>query len=308
MTAVPVPGRAFTALINPVAGGGHAARRWEEVAALLRAAGADVRAESTRSREHTGQLAEAVAGEGRVVVAVGGDGMVRDVAGGVVRGGGTMAIVAAGRGNDLARRLGLPTDDVGTARILLAGAVRTLDVIEVNGSGGRPAVIVPGNVYAGVDAVANAMINNSRLLPPLLAYRLAPVRAVATWRAPTYALTVDGRTRAVTAHTVVVANSGAYGHGLDIVPQAEPDDGVLHVMAVGAGPRRAIVAFLREAKHGTHVERPEIDVVPGRQITIAADRDVPVYGDGDELGTLPVSMRIRPAALPVIVGAAPTAR
>ncbi len=294
--------RAFTALINPAAGGGRAAKRWRGVSELLRAAGADVRSEATRSREHTVQLAQQVAAAGRVVVAVGGDGMVRDVAGGVVRGDGTMAIVPAGRGNDLARRLGLPGDADALARALLAGPVRVLDVIEAGG------VIVAGNVYAGVDAVANAIINHTRVLPPLLAYRLAPIRAVATWRAPTYALSIDGRSRAAAAHTVVVANSGAYGHGLDIVPQARPDDGLLHVLIVGAGPRRAIVAFLREAQRGVHVQRPEIDVVTARQVTITADRPVPVYADGDELGALPVSMRIRPAVLPMIVGPAPTAQ
>jgi diacylglycerol kinase family enzyme len=159
---------------------------------------------------------------------------------------------------------------------------------------------VPGNVYAGIDAVANERINNSRMLPGLLAYRLAPVLAVATWRPPNYALTVDGRRRAVKAHTIVVANSGAYGHGLDIVPPAVPDDGLLHVMTVGAGPRRAIAAFMREAKTGRHVERPEIEIVTGQQVTIAADRAVPVYADGDPIGELPATMRIRPGALPLL--------
>jgi YegS/Rv2252/BmrU family lipid kinase len=298
--------RAFTALINPIAGGGRAAQRWAPVEARLRAAGADVRSERTRSREHGVELATAAAAGGRIVVAVGGDGLVRDVAGGVVRSGGAgadgaaagaaMAIVPAGRGNDLARRLALPTAPDAQATLLLTGTPRALDVIDAAG------VIVPGNVYAGIDAVANERINSSRLLPGLLAYRLAPVLAVATWRPPTYALTTDGRTRAAKAHTVVVANSGAYGHGLDIVPPAVPDDGLLHVMTVGAGPRRAIAAFMREAKTGRHVERPEIEIVTARQVTIAADRAVPVYADGDPIGELPVTVRIRPGALPLLCG------
>jgi diacylglycerol kinase family enzyme len=293
--------RAFTALVNPIAGGGRAAQRWAPVEALLRAAGADVRAEPTRSREHGVDLAAAAAADGRVVVAVGGDGLVRDVAGGVVRGAGTvpgaaMAIIPAGRGNDLARKLGLPSAPDAVARLLLTGRPHRLDVIDAGGT------IVPGNVYAGIDAVANERINNSRMLPGLLAYRLAPVLAVATWRPPNYALTVDGRSRALKAHTIVVANSGAYGHGLDIVPPAVPDDGLLHVMSVGAGPRRAIAAFMREAKTGRHVERPEIEIVTGRRVTVAADRAVPVYADGDAIGELPVTVRIRPGVLPLLCG------
>jgi diacylglycerol kinase family enzyme len=307
--------RAFTALVNPIAGGGRAAQRWAPVETLLRRAGADIRTESTRSREHGVELAAAAAADGRVVVAVGGDGLVRDVAGGIVRAlggeagtstadpGPALAIVPAGRGNDLVRKLRLPSAPDAVAHLLLTGRPRALDVIEA-ASGAVPggAVIVPGNVYAGIDAVANERINNSRMLPGLLAYRLAPVLAVATWRPPTYALTVDGRARAVKAHTVVIANSGAYGHGLDIVPPAVPDDGLLHVMSVGAGPRRAIAAFMREAKTGRHVERPEIEIVTAQQVTIAADRAVPVYADGDPIGELPVTVRVRPRALPLLCG------
>jgi diacylglycerol kinase family enzyme len=157
--------------------------------------------------------------------------------------------------------------------------------------------IVVGNVYAGIDSVANAMINASRWIPAALLYRMAPVRAIATWRAATYTVVVDGLEQRVKAHTVVIANSGAYGHGLRIVPPAVLDDGKLDVMVVGDGPRRAVVRFLREAEHGTHVERAEVSLSTGSEVTISADRPLPVCADGDLLGRLPVTVRLRPAAL-----------
>lgn len=293
--------RAFVALVNPIAGGGRATRHWAPVAARLATAGADVRVELTRSGAHAGQAAEAAARAGRVVVAVGGDGLVRDVAGGVVAGGGLMGIVPAGRGNDLALGLRLPPDPAALAGLLLDAEPRTVDVLEAGsaGNGGTAArrVIVPGNVYAGIDSVASAMINASRWLPPLVAYRLAPVRAIATWHPPVFTLTLDGATRAIRAHSVVIANSGRYGHGLHIVPPARLDDGLLHVLTVGAGPRRAVVSFLRQAEHGRHVHRPEVAIHSGREVTLAADRPLPVGADGDDLGTLPVTVRVRPGAL-----------
>lgn len=286
--------RSFTALVNPIAGGGRAAERWAPLAERIRAAGADVRVERTRNREHAVELATTAAARGDVVVAVGGDGLARDVAGGVVAAGGTMAIVPAGRGNDLARTLGLPADQAALAALLLDGPVRALDVLDAGG------VVVPGNVYAGIDSVANAMINGSRWIPGALLYRLAPVRAIATWRPATYTLTVDGVTRSVLGHTVVLANSGAYGHGLRIVPPAVMDDGLLDVMVVGNGPRRAVVRFMREAKGGTHVTRPEVSLCTAREVTIDADRPLPVCGDGDQLAELPVTVRVRPGALNIL--------
>lgn len=286
--------RCFTALVNPISGGGKAADKWSRLAVRIDEAGADVRVELTRSRQHAVDAATAAAAEGRVVVAVGGDGLARDVAEGVVRGAGTMGLVPAGRGNDLARALSLPTDVAGLADVLLHAAPKSLDVIDLDGT------IVAGNVYCGIDSVATTIINDNRWLPGRLLYRLAPVRAVLSWHAPTYTLTVDGVTRTVQAHMIVIANSGAYGRGLRIVPSARMDDGRLDVLIVGAGPRRAVVSFMREAQRGMHVHRPEVEVVTAQEVTLDADRPLPVCGDGEELRALPVTMHVKPAALQLL--------
>ena len=286
--------REFTALVNPISGGGNAAQKWAALGARISATGADVRVEFTRSAEHAVELARAAAAEKRTVVAVGGDGLVRDVANGVAGTGASMAIVPAGRGNDLARSLGIPADVDGLTRYLLHAEAKPTDVIDAGST------IVPGNVYAGIDSVANELINSNRRLPGIVAYRLAPLRAIATWQAPTFTLTVDGATRRVRAHSIVIANSGSYGHGLRIVPSARVDDGLLDVLIVGDGPRRAIGAFMRAAKQGTHVQRPEVEVLTAREVSIDADRPLPLYADGDLLHTLPGTVRVRPAHLSLI--------
>jgi diacylglycerol kinase (ATP) len=78
-----------------------------------------VRVEVTRSRDHAIELAMAAASDGDVVVAVGGDGHVRDIAGAAVASGSILGIVPAGRGNDLARAL-LPSDERRQPRHALA--------------------------------------------------------------------------------------------------------------------------------------------------------------------------------------------
>jgi YegS/Rv2252/BmrU family lipid kinase len=286
--------RSFTALVNPIAGGGRAAKSWAPLAELIDSAGARVRVEVTRSREHAIELAMTAAADGDVIVAVGGDGLVRDIAGAAVATGGTLGIVPAGRGNDLARALRLPTTVDGLATLLLKGPAKAIDVLDINGT------IVPGNVYAGLDSVANRIINDSRWVPAMLLYRLAPIRAIATWRAPTFTVCADGVTTTVRAHMVVLANSGAYGHGLQIVPPAKVDDRLLHVMIVGNMPRRAVVSFMREAEHGAHINRPEVALSTAREVTLTADRPLPVCGDGDELAQLPVTVRLRPGALQIL--------
>lgn len=291
--------RAYTALVNPISGRRAAHDAWEPVAARLRTAGADVATVVTESASHAASAAAEVAREGRVAIAVGGDGMVRDVAGGAVSGGGIMAVVPGGRGNDFAHKVGVPDGTEALAAMLLDGVERAIDVLDADG------VIVPGNLYAGVDSRATQIINRLRRVPALIAYRAGGPLAMLTWRPPTFTLTTDDGTRTVRAHSVVAANSGWYGHGLQIVPSAEVDDGLIDVMvarADGLG-RRNMAAYMAEAKSGRHVERDAVEVVRTTAVTIDADRPVPLCMDGDEIGTLPVIVRVSPGALRMLLPA-----
>ncbi len=278
--------RRFTGLVNPIAGSGAAPRIWAGIARDL----ADVQTVRTKSGAHARAVARAAAADGRVVVAVGGDGLVRDVAGGVVEAGGVMGLVPAGRGNDLAAALGITA----SATLLTDGPIRPIDVIRVGDA------VVPGNVYCGIDAVASGLINRTRWLPSVLAYRVLPVWAVLRWRAPLFTLDLDGQQRQVRAHTVVIGNSGRYGHGLHIVPDAVPDDAALDVLVVGESPRWEIIRFLLQARTGRHLSRPEVSVTCAREIRIAADRPIPVYGDGEHIASLPADAHLESKALSLI--------
>ncbi|MDQ4501803.1 diacylglycerol kinase family protein [Sinomonas sp. ASV322] len=286
--------RSFTAVVNPVAGGGRAPSVWAPVAGLLEAAGARVRTETTRSADDGARLASAAAAHGDVVVAVGGDGIARDVAEAVAQADGLFALVAAGRGNGFAGKLGMPREPSAIARVLLSGRERAVDLLDV---GGR---LAPGNAYSGLDAIANLMMNDSRI-PSAVAYRVAPVIAIVRWKPARFELDIDGSHHSLLAHLVVMANSGRYGHGLDIVPDAVLDDGLVHVLVAGAEiPKRHVARFMRLAATGSHVTEPGVRRFTGRSITISADRPVPLCVDGDGAGALPVHVAIRPGALRLI--------
>jgi diacylglycerol kinase (ATP) len=286
--------RSFTAVINPVSGGGSAPRRWSPVSERLASAGVTVNVELTRSSEHATALAGAAAHRGDVVVAVGGDGLVRDAAAGMVGTESALAIIPAGRGNDLARKLGLPTDPAAQCDMLLHGTSHPIDTLEANGQ------IALGNAYMGIDSMASAIINGNRWIPGALLYHLAPVRAILAWKPPVYTIVAADQTLVTRAHTVVVANSGAYGRGLRIVPDAKLDDGMLDVMIVGVMPKRQLASFMSQAKHGTHVRRPEVRIIRAREVAIETDRPVPTGIDGEDLGHTPCAVRVRPSALQII--------
>lgn len=291
--------RQFTAIVNPTAGGSAGAAALLRVARLLREAGAGVETEYSRSLAHAQDLARLAAERDRVVLAVGGDGIAGGI-GGALSGTGTLlGLVPAGRGNDFARALELPVDPAELARILLHGAPRRVDTIEVE-SAAHPRTVVLGSVYAGVDALANRHANNSRLLRGAASYYAGGLRAVATWRAATYHVTVDGEEHIHRGYTVVAANSAYYGSGRMIAPGARVDDGLLDVVMIREAPRRLFFALMNELKSGAHVERPEVRILRGGRIRVAADREVPYGADGEVEAVLPVTARVLPGALSVL--------
>ncbi|MFF9814930.1 YegS/Rv2252/BmrU family lipid kinase [Streptomyces sp. NPDC014006] len=291
--------RQFTAVVNPTAGGSTAAAALLRVAHALRAAGADLDTEYSRSLAHAQDIARSAGEAGRVVLAVGGDGIAGGIGGALSGTGSVLGLVPAGRGNDFARALGLPDEPDALARLLLEGKPRPVDTIEVESAVHHKAVVL-GSVYAGVDALANRHANHSRLLRGSASYYAGGLRAVTTWRAANYRVTVDGTEHTHRGYTVVAANSPYYGSGRMIAPGARVDDGLLDVVMIEHAPRRLFFALMNELATGAHVTRPQVRVVRGREIRIEADRPVPYGADGEVDAVLPVTARVLPGALRVL--------
>jgi diacylglycerol kinase family enzyme len=285
--------RSFAAVVNPAAGAGAAATTVIRLARELRELGAEVRVAYSRSLGHAAELATELAAEADAVLAVGGDGLAGAVAGALAGTGTAMAVVPAGRGNDLARAL-TPL----TAAGLLDAPARAVDVAEANGR------VVLGSVYAGLDAAANDAANRRHLPRRPIAYRLAAAGVLTTWRPIDYDLLIDGEPERLRGHTVVVANAPWYGGGLRVAPAARLDDGRLHLITVAGLPRHRIVKVLAAMQHGTHTDLPGIRSRPIHQITLRTSRPTPVFADGEPLPAAggEVTIRVRPGIL-LLLGA-----
>jgi YegS/Rv2252/BmrU family lipid kinase len=291
--------RQFTAVVNPAAGGSSGTAALLPLARLLREAGARLDTQYSRSLEHAQEVARQAGGQGHVVLAVGGDGIAGCVGGALSGTDAVLGIVPAGRGNDFARALELPTEPAALAELLLNGSPRPVDTIRVS-SAFHAETSVLGSVYAGVDAVANRHANTSRLLRGAASYYAGGLRAVLGWRPAAYRITIDGTRYERRGYTVVAANSGFYGFGRRIAPGARVDDGLLDVVVIRHAPKRLFFTMMNELKTGAHVARPEVEVLRGREVRIEADRDVPYGADGEVEAALPVTVRVEPGALNVI--------
>jgi diacylglycerol kinase family enzyme len=311
--------RSFTFLVNPASGGGAAPAAVVPVARALREGGASVDVTYSPGPRAMGALVAAAVERGDVVVSVGGDGMLSSLAGLVSSLGGTLGVVPAGRGNDFARMLGLPSVPGEVAALLLDGEVRKVDLISLALPGGPPR-LVAGSVYSGVDARAGELVDRAHRLPRKAQYPYAALRALATYSPARYLVSIDGVEQEYAAATIVVANSAYYGSGMKIAPAAAVADGLLDVVVIEAASRLALMRSLPKVYDGAHVALPEVTVLTGRRVELRADpsrlasshlrtgaaRPVPVGGDGEPLGQLPplagqpAVVEVQPGALAVI--------
>jgi YegS/Rv2252/BmrU family lipid kinase len=281
-------------LVNPSAGGGRALKLMPDVERAFDAHGIAHRTVTTEALEHAIHEAREGASAGEIPVVVSGDGLVGQIGGVLADGDVPLGIIPGGRGNDLARVLGIPKDVDGAAAVIAAGEVRRIDVGDVNGHR------FLGIASCGFDSEANRIANDAELIRGNLVYLYAGLRTLATWRPARFTVTIDGERSEHKGYSVAAANNKAYGGGMFLAPDAELNDGRLDVVIIGEVGKLRYLANLPTVFKGTHVEKEGVSVLRGAEVVIEADRPFAVYADGDHLADLPATVRVLPRALGVI--------
>ncbi len=257
----------------------------------------------TESLEHGVGEALRASELGEVPVVMSGDGLVGQVGGALADTDAALGIIPGGRGNDLARVLGIPSDPAGAVAALADGHERQIDVGEVNG---RRFLCVAS---FGLDSEANRIANEARLVKGNLVYVYAVLRAIGAWRMATFEVAVDGADpSSYRGYSVAIANSKAFGGGMFVAPHARLDDGLFDIVVIGEIGKLRYLSNLPKVFKGTHVEEDGVIELPaaGSTVTVSADRDFGVYADGEHVTDLPATLRILGGALRVIAPPGPT--
>lgn len=294
-------------LVNPAAGGGKAARLAPQAERELRKHGLHVRRVDTRDLQHARELAVTGARAGETVVVLSGDGMIGVVAEALrAVPGAVLGVLPGGRGNDLARALGVSLELEQACATIAGGAVRAMDLGEVDDGTGRAPPAFVGIASAGFDSDANRIANEAPSWLGNLVYAYGALRALIAWRPARFEIELDppGERHSFLAYTVGACNSRSYGGGMRAAPDALLDDGLLDVMVLErVGKLSFLTKILPRVFKGTHVDEPCVHVFRAREVAIAADRPFTMYADGDPIGELPLRVRALPGAVHVLVPA-----
>ncbi|HEY7949671.1 MAG TPA: diacylglycerol kinase family protein [Solirubrobacterales bacterium] len=292
-----IEGMPLTLLVNPHSAHGRTLKLLPKVEQELDERRIPFRVERTKGLEDGVERALHAVEVGELPVVCSGDGLVGAVGGAMAGAETPLGIVPGGRGNDLARVLGIPDDPAGAVAVLAAGETRQIDVGEANGKR------FLGIVSVGFDSEANRVANETSFMRGNLVYAYAAVRTLLAWKPGRFTIRVGEERYRFTGYSVSVANSRAFGGGMYIAPDAELDDGEFDIVTVGEGGKLRFVGNLPKVFKGTHVEEEQVRVFRAPHLELTASRPFPVYADGEHLTELPASLRILPRALNVLAPA-----
>jgi YegS/Rv2252/BmrU family lipid kinase len=215
-------------------------------------------------------------------------------------------VLPGGRGNDLARVLGVGADPRAACATIAQGVAHTMDLGEVRDASQRlPGRAFVGIASAGFDSDANRIANEAPAWLGGLVYAYGALRALAGWRPARFEIELDppGERHTFTGYSVIVANSRAYGGGMLVAPEALLDDGLVDVVTIGGVAKLRFLANLPKVFKGTHVLMGTVQVFRAAEVEVVADRPFTMYADGDPIGQLPVRVRALAGAVTVLVPA-----
>lgn len=265
-----------------------------EVVDALRAAGAEVELLRTAGlteledvwRHDDGRRLVLVGGDGTIHAAVNVPGPARDV-----------ALIPAGRANNIARSLDIPLAVADAARLALRGGVRPVDLIEARTATERRLVVES----VSVGFLAHARVRyHGRNSADLRAGVRAGAAALRRFHPLGAHVTGATGTESLPLAQLFVANLPLYEFGLRVAPQADPQDAMLDVVGIEAPTRRAVLRMLVDLRRGTHPARGNVHRWRAETVRIVTNGASPVVADSADLGFGPVELRAVPGALRMV--------
>jgi YegS/Rv2252/BmrU family lipid kinase len=304
-------------IVNPQAGGGKSEKQLKELLAEIEAIYGNAKIVFTERKLHATELARgAVQAGSELIVAVGGDGTISEVAAGFfdekgkamkpVRQAPALGILPAGSGSDYAKTLGIPRASAIALQILQTKKTRTVDAglvefVGLNGQKTKRIFINIADVGIGGEVV-DILERQGKRLGSFLSYQLATLRGLIGYKNKNLEITIDKKQKFDgTYNGIIVALGKYFGSGMKIAPNAEPDDGYFDVVMLGDMSKLEMVAKMQKVRTGSHIFDKKVTVHRAKQVSIRADARALLDCDGEMPGECPAEFTILPAALKVVV-------
>lgn len=292
-------------IIDPRSGRGQVGQELPEIERQLQSKKLAYRLIETSTQGQATETAQAALEAGdRFLVAVGGDEIVHAVVNGMIQDDrataddAVLGVIPAGSGCDFVRTFGLPGDVIKAVRHLADDQTYRIDAgkasyLDGDSEGVRYfANIAEAGFGGAVARRASRLSGRLKKSSYFLGFWISLLRQ----RSFEVEVKADRKSFSARANNVLVANCQFARGGMRVSPRSYPGDGLFDVQ-VNTGPRSEAFTMIPKMYRGEHVPSPTIKELRGREITVEADRPLPVHADGRFLGTSPAVFAVLPQAI-----------
>jgi lipid kinase, YegS/Rv2252/BmrU family len=287
--------KAVYTIINPVSGTGSKTKI-KELLSNLGSEGYDVTLLQTEYRNHAAEIAQkAVKDKIDIVIAVGGDGTVNEVASALVGSNVALGIIPTGSGNGLARHLGLPLNEKKAVDIIKKGVIERIDYGKANG---RMFFCTCG---VGYDALVSEKALNKKSRGKLM-YAGDMLATYVNYKPEHYKIICAESTFEGEAFVITFANASQYGYNAYIAPNATLSDGKMNIAILKP------ISFIDVPEIGAQMflkhigDNKNFKEIITSKATIIREKDGVMHIDGNAIyESKEIEVEIIPCGLSVIV-------
>lgn len=283
-------------IVNPIAGKGSSLKAIPRIERYCEKQNIKFQIIKTQYAGHATKLAREASTLGYdLVIAVGGDGTLLEVANGLLGSPVPLGVIPSGTGNDFARSIGVPSNVEQALDYITTNQSTPIDV-------GKIGDICFINVASvGFDAeIAKDVIKLRKFMPGKISYYITTLLKVFSYRFKNVQIEVDGNKMDFNILLIAIANGCYYGGGMKVNPNGHIEDGYLDIIVITALPRFKIPLLFSKFIKGDYLKLPYVKIYKARKVKIHSEKTLPVNTDGDIKAQTPSEFSISPLALNVI--------
>jgi YegS/Rv2252/BmrU family lipid kinase len=293
-------------VLNPTAGRGRAEKIEKQIVEFLRRRNIVFHLEKTNGPLDATNLSNQLGKEYDIIVAVGGDGTVNEVATGLIGSTASLAIFPTGSGNDFNKIIGISTKLEVAFDSILSGTKKLIDLgsVTIKKISGITQIKHFINVLGiGIDAQIAKETKRIKYLRGLPLYLLAAIKALSTYSPNKYIITDGDMTREEYVYLLCAGNGIYEGGGFKMLPNADPSDSKMNICLIKKMSVLNAIPLIPRIINGTHGNHKMISMWNSKSINVSSREPFIIHGDGEIFGedAMEAKIDLLPNALTIII-------
>jgi len=299
-------------IINPESDKGRTGRKWKHIKEAIRTFYKEFHYEFTEKPCHATEISRSAIKEGaELIVGVGGDGTMNEIANGffehhrIINPEAALGVVPSGTGSDFSRSLNLPSGFHNAIQTIYEAPSNHIDTghVRFKTASDQDCERYFVNITDfGIGGEVVRHMSDNRMKRKKSSYLRSTLSTFANYRNKRLRIRVDGRELPEDDYMIgAVSNGRIFGKGMKIAPDAQLDDGLFDLVLVKGMKMWDFCRNVLKIYRGTHLRHPKIALIQGSEIEVfpAANekQDVLLEVDGEQLGQVPATFKILPRTL-----------